>query len=216
MTSPSAVVIRAEARTPSPQLGGPLSPNHPNISRTNPQTPRRRKPAASVRLQGIKTTMPNNLSIPSISRRLISTLKLQYTPDDWQVHLIHWIFQGFDSIFCAGTGYGKSLVFEGVRCFFVINIWIVIPVYCLTLPLPFPWLQLVLATYLAMRRIFLGLPTNARSPQVECERKKLRKANFEEDQEWKYKVQLVFEVILSFVCAQVFPPSSHYCRVINR
>lgn len=58
--------------------------------------------------------MPNNLSIPSISRRLISTLKFQYTPDDWQVHLVHRILQGFDSIFCAGTGYGKSLVFEGL------------------------------------------------------------------------------------------------------
>lgn len=114
MTSPSAVFIRAEARTPSPRLGGPLSPNRPNIPRTNPQTPWRRKPAASVRLQGIKTAMPNNLSIPSISRRLISTLNLQYTPDDWQVHLIHRILQGFDSIFCAGTGYGKSLIFEGL------------------------------------------------------------------------------------------------------
>ena len=58
--------------------------------------------------------MPNNLSIPSISQRLISTLKLQYTPDDWQVHLIHQILQGFDSIFCVGTGYGKNLVFDGL------------------------------------------------------------------------------------------------------
>jgi len=114
MSSSSAVFIRTEARTPSPQLGGPLSPSHANIPQRNPQTPRRRKPAASVRLQGIKITMPNNLSIPSISRRLISTLKLQYTPDDWQVHLIHRILQGYDSIFCAGTGYGKSLVFEGL------------------------------------------------------------------------------------------------------
>ena len=58
--------------------------------------------------------MPNNLSIPSISRHLISTLNLQYTPDDWQVHLIHRILQSFNSIFCAGTGYGKSLVFESL------------------------------------------------------------------------------------------------------
>jgi len=39
---------------------------------------------------------------------------LQYTPDDLQVHLIHRILQGYDGIFCAGTGYGKSLVFEGL------------------------------------------------------------------------------------------------------
>jgi DEAD/DEAH box helicase len=35
-------------------------------------------------------------------------------PDDWQVHLIRRILQGYDSIFCAGTGYGKSLIFEGL------------------------------------------------------------------------------------------------------
>jgi len=114
MSSSSATFLRAEARTPSPRLGGPFSPNRPNIPRTNPQTPRRRKTTPSVRLQGIKTTMPSSLSLTSISRRLISTLKLQYKPDDWQVHLIHQILQGYDSIFCAGTGYGKSLIFEGL------------------------------------------------------------------------------------------------------
>jgi superfamily II DNA helicase RecQ len=41
-------------------------------------------------------------------------LGLSYTPDDWQVHLIRRILQGYDSIFCAGTGYGKSLIFEGL------------------------------------------------------------------------------------------------------
>jgi hypothetical protein len=114
MSSSSATLMRTEVRTPSPQLGVPLSPNCPNIPRTNPQTPRRRKTTASVRLQGIKTAMPNNLSVTSISRRLVSTFKLQYIPDDWQVHLIHRILQGYDSIFCAGTGYGKSLIFEGL------------------------------------------------------------------------------------------------------
>ena len=34
-------------------------------------------------------------------------------PDDWQVR-IHRILQGYDSILCAGTSYGKSLVFEGL------------------------------------------------------------------------------------------------------
>ena len=58
--------------------------------------------------------MPNNLSLASISRRLISILRLKYVPDDWQVHLIHRILQGYDSIFCAGTGYGKSLIFKGL------------------------------------------------------------------------------------------------------
>ena len=114
MSSSSAALMRSEVRTPSPQLGVPLSSNCANIPRTNPQTPRRRKTTASISLQGIKTTMPNNLSVTSISRRLASTLNLQYVPDDWQVHLIHRILQGYDSIFCAGTGYGKSLIFEGL------------------------------------------------------------------------------------------------------
>jgi len=114
MSSSSAAFMRTEARTPSPRLGGPFSPNRPNIPRTNPQTPRRRKTTASVRLQGIKTTMPNNLSLAPILRRLVSTLNLRYVPDDWQIHLIHRTLQGYDSIFCTGTGYGKSLIFEGL------------------------------------------------------------------------------------------------------
>jgi len=114
MPSSRGSFSRPEARTPSPRLGGPLLPNHPNLPRTDPQTPRRRRPTASVRLQGIKTSMPNNLSLSSITQRLVSRLTLQYTPDDWQVHLIHRILQGYDSIFCAGTGYGKSLIFKGL------------------------------------------------------------------------------------------------------
>ena len=34
--------------------------------------------------------------------------------DDWQVHLIQRILQGYNSILCTGTGYGKSLVFEAL------------------------------------------------------------------------------------------------------
>ncbi|KAJ7588809.1 P-loop containing nucleoside triphosphate hydrolase protein, partial [Mycena floridula] len=32
----------------------------------------------------------------------------------WQIHLINRVFQGYDSVFVAGTGYGKSLIFEGL------------------------------------------------------------------------------------------------------
>ncbi|KAJ6532174.1 P-loop containing nucleoside triphosphate hydrolase protein, partial [Mycena vulgaris] len=32
----------------------------------------------------------------------------------WQLYLISRILRGFDSIFLAGTGYGKSLIFEGL------------------------------------------------------------------------------------------------------
>jgi len=58
--------------------------------------------------------MPTNLSLDSIRTRLTAELSLSYTPDDWQVHLIRRILQGYDSIFSAGTGYGKSLIFEGL------------------------------------------------------------------------------------------------------
>ncbi|KAJ7598548.1 P-loop containing nucleoside triphosphate hydrolase protein, partial [Mycena floridula] len=35
-------------------------------------------------------------------------------PDDWQCHLLQKIMQRYDSVFCAGTGYGKSIIFEGL------------------------------------------------------------------------------------------------------
>ncbi|KAJ7716482.1 P-loop containing nucleoside triphosphate hydrolase protein [Mycena maculata] len=45
---------------------------------------------------------------------MIDKLGLRYVPDDWQVHLVIRILRGYDSIFLAGTGYGKSLIFEAV------------------------------------------------------------------------------------------------------
>jgi superfamily II DNA helicase RecQ len=41
-------------------------------------------------------------------------LKLSFTPDEWQVYLIQRVQDGYDSIFCAGTGYRKSIIFEGI------------------------------------------------------------------------------------------------------
>jgi hypothetical protein len=85
-----------------------------NLPLTAPQTPRRRKDNVSQRLRGINNNLPINLALTSICNRLISGLSLSYVPDDWQIHLIRRILQGYDSIFCAGTGYGKSLIFEGL------------------------------------------------------------------------------------------------------
>ncbi|KAF8816642.1 P-loop containing nucleoside triphosphate hydrolase protein [Phlegmacium glaucopus] len=100
--------IRPPPSTPSKQNSGA------NLPLTAPETPRRRKDNASQRLRGIKINLPMNLSLSSIHSCLISRLSLSYIPDDWQIHLIRRILQGYDSIFCAGTGYGKSLIFEGL------------------------------------------------------------------------------------------------------
>ena len=110
----STVFMHHDAWTPSPLSGGLFSLNNSNIPQMNPQTPWQRKVTTSVHLQGIKTSMPNNLSLASILWRLISILRLKYVSDDWQVHLIHQILQGYNCIFCAGIGYEKSLISEGL------------------------------------------------------------------------------------------------------
>ncbi|KAK0444522.1 P-loop containing nucleoside triphosphate hydrolase protein [Desarmillaria tabescens] len=95
----------------------PPWPQHLNPSSTLsriPGTPQHRKYPQTNHLQGIKTKMPKNLNVDAIKSRLKQRFKLLYHPDDWQAHLICRILQGYDSIFCAGTGYGKSLIFEGL------------------------------------------------------------------------------------------------------
>ena len=108
---------RGSTTTPGYQPSPPSTPSRRfNLTNTPtaPETPQRRKDNALQRLRGINTNLPLNLSLTSIRSRLISKLSLTYTPDDWQIHLIRRILQGYDSIFCAGTGYGKSLIFEGL------------------------------------------------------------------------------------------------------
>jgi ATP-dependent helicase YprA (DUF1998 family) len=99
---------RSPPRTPSRRNKTSQAPRPP------PETPRRRKDNHQQRLQGVKSNLPADLSLESIQQRLINAFNLSYTPDDWQVHLIRRILQGYDSIFCAGTGYGKSLIFEAL------------------------------------------------------------------------------------------------------
>jgi ATP-dependent helicase YprA (DUF1998 family) len=68
-------------------------------------------PQNATRLQG---TTPAKFTYAEISAELVTLLALTFIPDLWQVHLISRILRGFDSIFLAGTGYGKSLIFEGL------------------------------------------------------------------------------------------------------
>lgn len=91
----------------SPQTLGKLGRAPPR----SPGTPRRRKFPHAKRLQGIK---PDPYTLAQIKTKLIAKLGLEFVPDDWQIQLISKIRQGYDSVFCAGTGYGKSLVFEGL------------------------------------------------------------------------------------------------------
>lgn len=93
----------------------PTTPQTPRkldkASPRSPGTPRRRKYPAAKRLQGIK---PDRYTLAQIRTKLVEKLGLSFQPDDWQIQLVSKIRQGYDSIFCADTGYGKSLVFEGL------------------------------------------------------------------------------------------------------
>ncbi|KAJ7231371.1 hypothetical protein C8J57DRAFT_1533784 [Mycena rebaudengoi] len=77
----------------------------------SPGTPRKHTAPRSTRLRDIKEW---KFTLEETRQQIIHKLKLTYVPDDWQIHLIIRILRGFDSIFLAGTGYGKSLIFEAV------------------------------------------------------------------------------------------------------
>ncbi|KAF7327159.1 p-loop containing nucleoside triphosphate hydrolase protein [Mycena kentingensis (nom. inval.)] len=93
------------------------SPRHspraarPATAPDTPQTPRRHRLPAGTRLKG---TRPATLSLDAMQVELVKRLKLSFLPEPWQLHTISRILCGFDCIFLAGTGYGKSLIFEGL------------------------------------------------------------------------------------------------------
>lgn len=66
-----------------------------------------------MQLQDTKP-LSHHLHPAVLKERLKKALKLTFEPDDWQVELISRLMRGFDGILCAGTGYGKTLVFEGL------------------------------------------------------------------------------------------------------
>ncbi len=76
-------------------------------------TPRRRKLPQNHGLHGTKD-LTARLQPAALRTRLKSALKLTFEPDPWQLELISRVLRGFDTIVCAGTGYGKSLIFEGL------------------------------------------------------------------------------------------------------
>ncbi|KAF8579965.1 hypothetical protein K439DRAFT_1620139 [Ramaria rubella] len=74
------------------------------------ETPHKRKQPQDPRLPGICKL---NMTVDKLSDMITSRLQLPFKPEAWQATLIHKIAQGHDSILCASTGYGKSLIFKG-------------------------------------------------------------------------------------------------------
>ncbi|TFK58839.1 hypothetical protein BDN72DRAFT_949527 [Pluteus cervinus] len=77
-----------------------------------PQTPRLRKIAGRSGLNGLRR--PRYSTVEETRKAVTKLLELDFTMDDWQAQMIHRVEQGYDSILIAGTGYGKSLVFQGL------------------------------------------------------------------------------------------------------
>jgi ATP-dependent helicase YprA (DUF1998 family) len=88
----------------------PTTPTKGNRRRSF-HTPRIHKRTTPSRLTGIK---PLNETLAELKTRIKDKLGLSFEMDDWQASMIHRIRKGYDSIFVAGTGYGKSIVFEGL------------------------------------------------------------------------------------------------------
>ena len=118
--SPASSALPAPAPSSLVRTSGPRTPATPprhsaSLALTSPSrvpaTPRHRKVQQS--LQGTKP-FSKHLEPAALAKRLKERLKLPFDPDPWQLHLLSHLLRGFDAILCAGTGYGKSLIFEGL------------------------------------------------------------------------------------------------------
>ncbi|KAJ6597923.1 hypothetical protein B0H10DRAFT_2196846 [Mycena sp. CBHHK59/15] len=76
-----------------------------------PATPRKHKTPAPDRLLGVK---PLKETLQEMKNKTRERLKLNFDIDDWQGELIRRLRQGCDSLMIAGTGYGKSIIFEAL------------------------------------------------------------------------------------------------------
>ena len=98
-----------------------MSSLHPEVPSTHRrpcqndhQTPRKHKVPSTAALRGLKNHLE---SVEIMKAKITKRLKLPFEMDEWQAHMIHRIYQGYDSILIAGTGYGKSLIFQGLAAF---------------------------------------------------------------------------------------------------
>jgi superfamily II RNA helicase len=97
--------------SPTKRVLGSL-PVVPNGTRNQvPTTPRKRKTPVADRLLGVKQLTEK---LQDVKSRTHQRLGLRFDLDDWQGELIRHLREGYNSIMVAGTGYGKSVIFEGL------------------------------------------------------------------------------------------------------
>jgi superfamily II DNA helicase RecQ len=53
-------------------------------------------------------------TLQDVKNKTQERLKLNFKLDDWQGEFICHMHQGYDSLMVTGTGYGKSVIFEGL------------------------------------------------------------------------------------------------------
>lgn len=90
-------------------LPRPITPHQTRLPIAD--TPRTRKQPASDQLHGIKTL---KVTPDALREKVAKRLNVPFELEDWQGQLIHKVKAGYDAFFLAGTGYGKSVVFEGL------------------------------------------------------------------------------------------------------
>ncbi|KAJ7200791.1 hypothetical protein GGX14DRAFT_371911 [Mycena pura] len=96
----------------------------PNGTRHHvPATPRKRKTPTPDRLLGVKQLQE---TLQEVKKKTRERLNLDFDLDDWQGEVIRRLRQGYDSLMVAGTGYGKSILFEGLAALNKAKIVIVI------------------------------------------------------------------------------------------
>ena len=95
---------RMPQRRPAPALGS---------DNRSPGTPRRHKTPYRKSTQSTKprTTL---FTRERVKADLKEKLSLALEPDDWQTEVISRALRGYDGILSSGTGYGKSLIFQGL------------------------------------------------------------------------------------------------------
>jgi hypothetical protein len=120
-------------------INSAMAPSLPKTPRKWPKTlprtlgtPWRCKFPLSIHLQGIKLA---DLLFTQIKEKLIDELKLLFASDEWQLHLVSQIHQGYDSIFFVGTGQFQHMLILTrwvTECHECHNLWLSAHLRCWT------------------------------------------------------------------------------------